>query len=56
MEYADVFHRYEHIQRKLDELWEESKKVGLKINLLKTEQICVNAIVNQGLKLNEGGY
>jgi hypothetical protein len=56
MEYADdvclVSHRYEHMQRKLDDLWEESKKACLEINLLKTVEICVNAIVNQGLKLN----
>jgi hypothetical protein len=37
---------------KLDDLWEESNKVGLKINLLKTEEIHLNAIVNQGLRLN----
>jgi len=40
-EYADdicfVSHKYEHIQKKLDDLWEESKKVGLEINPLKTE-------------------
>jgi hypothetical protein len=38
--YADdvclVSHRYEHMQRKLDDLWEESKKVGHKIKHLKT--------------------
>ena len=31
MEYADVVclvsHKYEHMQRKLDDLWKESKKV-----------------------------
>jgi hypothetical protein len=39
MEYADyvciVSHKYE--QRKLDELWEECKKVSLDINHSKTE-------------------
>jgi hypothetical protein len=39
MGYADdvclVSHKYEHMQRKLDDLWEESKKIGLKIKLLK---------------------
>jgi len=56
MEYADdvclVSHRYEHIQRKLDDLWKESKKAGLEINSSKTEEIRVNTIVNQGLRLN----
>jgi hypothetical protein len=41
MEYADdvclVSHGYEHMQRKLGDLWEESKKAGLQINPLKTE-------------------
>jgi hypothetical protein len=46
-----VSHRYEHMQRKLDDVWEESKKLGLEINLSKTEEIRVNAIVNQGLRL-----
>jgi hypothetical protein len=36
MEYADdvclVSHKYEHMQRKLDDLWKESKKAGLEIN------------------------
>ena len=36
MEYADdvclVSHKYEHMYRKLDDLWKESKKVGLEIN------------------------
>jgi hypothetical protein len=35
MEYADdvrlISHRFEYTQRKLDDLWEESKKVGLVI-------------------------
>jgi len=43
MEYADdiclVSHKYEHMQKKMDDLWEESKKVGLEINPLKTEEI-----------------
>ena len=56
MTYADdvclVSHLYEHMQRKLDDLWKESKKAGLEINSSKTEEICVNAIVNQGLRLN----
>jgi hypothetical protein len=37
MEYADdiclVSHKYEHMQKKLDDLQEESKKVGLQINI-----------------------
>ena len=56
MEYADdvclVSHKYEHMQRKLDDLWKESKKAGLEINSSKTEEIHVNTVVNQGLKLN----
>jgi hypothetical protein len=56
MEYADnvcfVSHRYEHMQRKLDDLWEESKKAGLEINFSKTEEIHVNTTVNQELRLN----
>jgi hypothetical protein len=36
----------------LDDLWEESKKVGLVINSSKPEEICVNTIVNQYLRLN----
>jgi hypothetical protein len=40
MEYADdiclVSHKYEHMQKKLDDLQEESKKVGLQFNPLKT--------------------
>ena len=51
MEYADdiclVSHKCEHMQKKLDDLWEESKKVGLEINPLKTEEI-----INQVLRLN----
>ena len=38
MEYADdvclVSHKYEHMQRKLDDLWKESKKAGLEMNSL----------------------
>jgi hypothetical protein len=56
MEYADdvylVSHKYEHMQRKLDDLWKESKKAGLEINSSKTEEIHVNAIVKQRLGLN----
>ena len=56
MEYADdiclVSHKCEHMQKKLDDLWEESKKVGLEINPLKTEEIRVNTIINQVLRLN----
>ena len=56
LEYADdvclVSHKYKRMQRKLDDLWKESKKAGLVINSLKTEEICVNTIVNQGLRLN----
>ena len=56
MGYADdvclVSHKYEHMQRKLDDLWKESKKAGLEINSSKTEEIRVNTIVNQGLRLN----
>jgi hypothetical protein len=41
--YADgeclVSHRYEHMQRKLDDLWEKSKKVDLEINPSKTEKV-----------------
>jgi hypothetical protein len=56
MEYADdvclVSHKYEHMQRKLDDLWKESKKADLEINSSKTEEIRVNTTVNQGLRLN----
>jgi hypothetical protein len=56
MEYADdiclVSHKYEHMQKKLDDLQEESKKVGLQINPMKTEEIRVNTIINRVLKLN----
>ena len=56
LEYADdiclVSHKCEHMQKKLDDLWEESKKVGLEINPLKTEEIRVNTKINQVLRLN----
>jgi len=56
MEYADdvclVSHKYEHTQIKLDDLWKGSKKAGLEINSLNTEEIRINTVVNQGLKLN----
>jgi len=56
MEYADdvclVSHTYEHMQRKLDDLWKESEKADLEINSSKTEEIRINTIVNQGLRLN----
>jgi hypothetical protein len=56
MECADdlclVSHKYEHMQKKLHDLWEEFKKVGLEINPLKTEETRVNIIINQGLRLN----
>jgi hypothetical protein len=45
MEYADdlclVSHKYEHMRRKLHDLWKESKKAGLEINSSKTEEIRV---------------
>jgi len=40
------------MQRKLNDLWKESKKAGLEINSSKTEEIRVNTTVNQGLRLN----
>jgi hypothetical protein len=40
------------MQRKLDDLWKESKKAGLVINCSKTKEICVNTAVNQELGLN----
>jgi hypothetical protein len=44
MEYADdvrlASHRYEHMKRELDDIWEESKKAGLEINSSKTEEMC----------------
>jgi hypothetical protein len=48
-----VYHRYEYIQRKLDDLWEESKKAGLEINSSKTDEVRVNTTVNQERRLNE---
>jgi len=47
-----VSHKYEHMQRKLDDLWKESKKAGLEMNSSKTEEIRVNTIVDQGFRLN----
>ena len=38
--------------RKLDDLWEESKKAGLEINTSKTEEIRFNTKVKQRLRLN----
>ena len=38
--------------RKLDDLWEESKKAGLEINSSKTEEIHVNITVKQRLRIN----
>ena len=38
--------------KRLYDLWEESKKVRLQINPLKTEEIRVNTVINQGLRLN----
>jgi len=56
MEYADdvclVSNKYEHMCRKLDDLRKESKKAGLEINSSQTEEIRVNTIVKQGLRLN----
>jgi len=56
MEYADdvclVSHKHEHMCRKLDDLWKESKKAGLEINSSKTEEIYVNTVVKQRLRLN----
>jgi len=56
MEYADdvclVSHKYEHMCRKLDDLWKESKKAGLEMNSSKTEEIRVNTTVKQRLRLN----
>ena len=55
MEYTDdvclVSHKYEHMC-KLDDLWKESKKAGLEINSSKREEIRVNTIVKQRLRLN----
>ena len=59
MEYADnvclVSHKYEHMCRKLDDLWKESKKADLEINSSKTEEIRVNTVVKQRLRLNGEG-
>jgi hypothetical protein len=40
------------MKRKMDDLWEESKKAGLEINSSKTEEIHVSTSVNQELRLN----
>jgi hypothetical protein len=40
------------MQRKLDDFWKESKKVGLEIKFSKTAEKCVNTTVNQELRLN----
>ena len=54
-EYADdvclISHKYEHMCRKLDDLWKESK-ADLEINSSKTQEIRVNTIVKQRLRLN----
>jgi len=54
-EYADdvclISHKYEHMYRKLDDLWKESKKAGLEINSSKTEETWFNTIVKEGLRL-----
>jgi hypothetical protein len=59
MECADyvciLSYRYEHLERKLDDLWEESKKVGLEFNPSITEEIHVDTIVNQERRLNGDG-
>jgi hypothetical protein len=56
MKYVDdvclICHRFKHIQRKLDDLWEESKNVGLVINSSKTKEIHVNTTANKDLRLN----
>jgi hypothetical protein len=55
MECADdvglISHRFEHMLRKLDDHWEESKRVGIVISSSKTEDIRVNTTVNQVLRL-----
>jgi len=38
--------------RKLDDLWKESKRADLEINSPKTEEIRVNTVVKQRLRLN----
>ena len=48
----ELIHKYEHMCRKLDDLWKESKKAGLEINSSKTEEIRVNTTVKQRLRLN----
>jgi hypothetical protein len=55
MEYEDdtclMSHIFENMQRKLDDFWEESKKVCLVINSSKTEEISLNTTVNQDLRV-----
>jgi hypothetical protein len=55
MEYVDnvclTSHTFLHMQRKLDDLWEVSKKVGLVINSMKREEIRVNKTLNEDLTL-----
>jgi hypothetical protein len=41
------------MQRKLDDVREESKKIGLEINSSKTEEIRVSTMVNQVIRLNK---
>jgi hypothetical protein len=48
-----VYHRYEHMQRTLDSLLEESKKAGLEINPSEGREMRFNATVNQELRLND---
>jgi hypothetical protein len=42
--YADdvrlISHTFEHMQRKMDDLWDESKKVALAISSSKTKEMC----------------
>jgi hypothetical protein len=40
------------MQKKLDDLWEESRNVRLEINPMKSEKITVNRIINRVLGLN----
>jgi hypothetical protein len=56
MEYADdvfpISHRSEYMQRKLEDLWKQSKKLGLVISSSKIEEIRANTTANQDLRLN----
>jgi hypothetical protein len=47
-----VCRTYEHMERKLNVLWEEFKKVDLEISPSNTEKVRVNRIVKGDLKLN----